>query len=151
LWAVLLFAGCQFAALVCMSLLARRWYNRERARLEAELSEAIRAFITAPDAATASPLAILMDNAATLLASRFVQQIKVMLGGIGSGEAKEAQLALINEASESNPWLAMLSNLMPKRMRNALLKNPQMIGALSKLGGNHSGTGAEVAPRRHRD
>lgn len=128
-------------------------YEAERERLADELTEALRAFITAPDEKTPSPLAVLCDQGATLLAARLVQNVKAMLAGVESGVAKSEQMALIESATKESPWLALLANALPKRVRNALLKNPQMIGALSKVGnlsGNH-GAGDSPAPRRHRE
>jgi hypothetical protein len=128
-------------------------YEAERERLASELTEALRAFITAPDEKTPSPLAVLCDQGATLLAARLVQNVKAMLAGVESGVAKGEQLALIESATKDSPWLSLLANALPKRVRNALLKNPQMIGALSKVGnlsGNH-GAGDSAAPRRHRE
>jgi len=150
--AVLLFAGCQTLVLACFSIVAVRWYNRERSLIENRLSDTMRAFFEAPNADTPSPLAVLVDQFALLFAARLSQQIKAMLSGVESGESKGQQMALINEATSSNPLLAILSSMLPKRIRNRLLSNPQMIGALSKLGSNHQGeSSAETTPRRHRD
>jgi hypothetical protein len=74
-----------------------------------------------------------------------------MLAGVESGESKGEQLSLIDQASSSSPWLAILSNILPKRIRNRLMSNPQMMGALAKLGGNHGAASADVMPRRHRE
>jgi hypothetical protein len=82
----------------------------------------------------------MLDPLATLLAARLVQQLKAMIAGVESGNSKGEQLALINEATAQSPWLAIISAILPKRIRNQLLSNPQMIGALSKIGGggNHN-------------
>lgn len=149
--AALVFAGCQTLVFACLALLARRWYRNEAERLRAEIAEALRSFVTSPDADTPSPLAVIVDQAALLLAARLMQQVKAMLAGVESGESKGEQLALIEQASAGNPWLALLSNILPKRIRNSLMRNPAMIGALSKLGNNHGGSDAARAPRRHRD
>jgi hypothetical protein len=112
----------------------------------------VRLFVTSPDENTPSPLAVIVDQMSTLLAARLVQNIKQMISGVESGAAKGEQLALIEEASASSPWVALLANMLPKRLRNQLMKNPQMLGALARMGGgNHNATGAEVAPRRHHD
>jgi hypothetical protein len=148
--AALVFAGCQCLVLGCFALLLRRWYLREISRIQDEISEAVRTFVSSPGPDLPSPLAVFMDNVALLLAARLVQQVKAMLAGVESGESKGEQLALIEEATQGSPWLALLSGILPKRIRNKLMKNPQMIGWLSNLGGNHSAA-ANVAPRRHRE
>jgi hypothetical protein len=151
--AALVIAGSQALVLGCFAWLLRRWYISERQRIVDEIELAIRTAVTPPDADTPSPLAVLIDQAAILLAARLVQQVKAMLAGVESGESKGEQLALISESSKANPWLALLSGILPARIRTKLMRNPQMIGALSKigagLGGNH-GTAAEM-PHRHRD
>jgi hypothetical protein len=97
-------------------------------------------------------LAQLTDVLATLLAARLVQQVKAMLAGVESGASKGEQLALIENATQDNPWLAILSTILPKRLKSKLLSNPQMIGALSKLGGFGGNHGAgEPVPRKHRE
>jgi hypothetical protein len=152
IFAALVFAGSQALVLGCFAFLLRRFYRSERQRIVDEISEAVQTFATSPDPDTPSPLAVMIDQAALLLAARLMQQAKAMLAGVESGESKGEQLALINEATGGNPWLALLSGILPARIRNKLMKNPQMIGALSKIGagGNHSST-AEVSPRRHRE
>lgn len=139
-WLVLVLGGCQSLVFVCTLLLARRWYESERERLAAEVHAALESFVKSPNADTPSPLAILMDSAATLLAARLAQQLKAMLSGVESGEAKGEQLSLIAQASEGNPLTALLAGILPARIRNKLMKNPQMLGALSRIGGggNHT-------------
>jgi hypothetical protein len=148
---ILVSAGCLVVVCTCFGLLGWLWYRRERRRLLDELSDSVRAFVSAPDPDTPSPLAVLLDQAATLFAARLAQQLKAMLAGVESGEAKGEQLALINEATAHNPWLAIVSSILPKRIRNKLLSNPQMIGALSRLGGNHQAEAAAPVLHRHRD
>jgi hypothetical protein len=137
--AALVFSGCQVLVFTCICLAARHWYHQELARIRAEISEGIRDFVTAPDENTPSPLAVVADSVSLLLAARLMQQVKAMLAGVESGASKGEQLAMITDAAESSPVIAFLANILPKRIRNQLLKNPQMIGALAKLGGGSSG------------
>jgi hypothetical protein len=147
------FAGCQALALACFGLLAVRWYHHERQRLRDDLEAAVRGFVEAPDAETPSPLAAFVDHIALLLAARLVQQVKAMLAGVESGAAKGEQLAMFEAAAEQSPWIGLIGGMLPKRIRNQLMKNPQMIGALSRLGsgGNGTRTDAAAAPRKHHD
>lgn len=151
IFAVLVFATCQALVFTVFAAIGLRWYGRERQRIADELQAALRSFIQPPDSETPSPLAVILDNAATLLAARMVQQVKAMLAGIESGEAKGQQLALIEEVSSKNPWVALLSNILPRRIRNGLMKNPQMLGALSSLGGNHRSDSEAPYVRKHRE
>lgn len=151
--AALVFTGCQTLVLSCFAFLAIRWYRSESSRLRDEISSAVQQFFSPPDADTPSPMAVLIDQAALVLAARLAQQVKSMLAGVESGESKGAQLSMITEAAAGSPWMALLSGILPARIRNKLMKNPQMIGALSKLGnlgGNGSPDGAYV-PRRHKE
>jgi formyltetrahydrofolate synthetase len=139
IFVALVLAGCQTLVLACFAFLAVRWYRSEAARIRDEVSEALRTFVTAPDDKTPSPLAVATDMVAMLLAARFMQQLKAMMAGVESGESKAEKDAMIDAATANSPWLALLANIIPKRLRNQLMKNPQMIGALANLGrGNHS-------------
>jgi len=149
--AALVFAGCQFFVLGCFALLLRRWYLREISRIQDEISETVRTFVTSPDADTPSPLAAFLDNVALLLAARLMQQLKAMLAGVESGAAKGEQLAMFEEAAASSPWLSLIAGILPKRLRNALTKNPQMVAALSKLGGGGNHQTEAYTPHKHRD
>jgi hypothetical protein len=152
LLAALVFTACQTLVLSCFAYIAVRWYKRESEETIARISQAAEDFLTPPDADTPSPLALLLDKCALLLSARLVQQVKAMLAGVESGESKGEQLALINEATAGSPWLAMIAGILPKRIRNGLMKNPQMIGALANLGkgNNHQTTDAQPL-RRHRE
>lgn len=140
--AVIVLGCCQSFVFVCTVVLVRRWYERERERLATEVREVLEGFVKSPDAETPSPLAILLDQAALLFSARLAQQLKAMLSGVESGESKGQQLAMLEEASASNPLISLLAGILPARIRNRLMKNPQMIGALSRLGGggNHTPT-----------
>jgi hypothetical protein len=149
--AIALFTICQALVLLCCMELAKRWYRRERDALRSEISEALRSFVEPPNEETPSPLAVLIDQMALLLAGRMVQQIKAMLAGVESGESKGEQLQLIESVSAGNPLLGLLAGILPKRIRNKFLSNPQMLGALSKLGGGSSNGNhdADYVPRKH--
>jgi hypothetical protein len=149
--AALVFAGCQVVVLACFAGIVRAWYNREASRIRGEISEAVQIVVTSPNADTPSPLAVVVDQMAILLAARLVQNVKAMLAGVESGESKGEQMAMIADAAEQSPWLALLANMLPKRIRNQLMKNPQMIGALAKLGGNHHAESAPVGAQKSFD
>jgi hypothetical protein len=72
-----------------------------------------------------------------LFAARLIQYAKDTLSGV-AGKAQQAeQLSMIEDAAAQNPLIGMLSGMLPKRIRNNLLKNPQFLGALSSFGGNN--------------
>lgn len=114
------------------SWLGIRWAANQERRIREEIAESIRAVLTSPDEDTPSPLAAYSDQVATILAARLMQQLKAMIGGVESGAAKalaaEQQLELLDN---SPPELGLLAGILPKRLRNKLLKNPQMVGALT--------------------
>lgn len=118
-------------------LLSVRALNRFRDDVRLEITETIRVFIEAPDSATPSPFAVLIDTFATLFASRALQQVKQMLSGIESKAGQAEQLEMFSKAAEGNPWLGLIAGMVPKRVRNSLIRNPQMMAALSKIGTNH--------------
>ena len=118
--------------------LALRAYERH---LRQEFEETLRAFVSSPDDKTPSPLAVLMDQAATLLAARLAQQLKAMLAGTESGLSKaETQAVEADFLERLPPWAAILATVLPKRLKNQLLRNPQMVGSLAKMVGVNHGS-----------
>lgn len=153
--AVLLVGQALFV--VCLVLLARRWYERERERVRTEIADALRDLVTAPDENTPSALAVFCDQAAILLASRLMQQVKTTMAGVASGQARNENAAQQLELmQQSPPILAAIAGMLPAKLRNKLLANPQMVGALASMfggGGNHSGgssAGGDVRDRFNR-
>jgi len=146
-----MFLTCHTLVLICLFGLSVRLLARAREKMKDEALATLREFISAPDADTPSPLAALTDTFATLLAARLVQNVKAMLAGVESGASKGEQLALMDEAMDKSPWLGLIGGMLPKRLRNSLMRNPQMIAALSRIGGNNHGVTNEgaTAPRRH--
>ena len=149
LWIVCLLLTCHTLVLICLFGLSVRLLARAREKMKDEALATLREFISAPDADTPSPLAALTDTFATLLAARLVQNVKAMLAGVESGASKGEQLALMDEAMDKSPWLGLIGGMLPKRLRNSLMRNPQMVAALSKIGGNNHGVTNEgaTAPR----
>lgn len=155
--AALTFSACLAVVLfvfgTCFALVARHWYESERLRLRQELEAALRSFIESPDGTTQSPLGVMLDSGATLLAARLVNQIKAMLMGVESGLAKRDNAdSLAAGAAGQSPWLALITGMLPTRVRNGLLKNPTILSALSHVGGNHGSTDSTAAVvRKHRN
>jgi len=149
--AIALLVISQCLVFTCLLYSLRRFYLIERERLKDELTEALRSFVTSPNPDTPSPMAVIIDQVALLLSARLVQQVKAMLAGVESGESKGEQLQLIESASAANPMIGFLAGILPKRIRNKLLSNPQMLGALSKLGGGSSNGNhdTDYVPRKH--
>ncbi|MCJ7510305.1 MAG: hypothetical protein MUP14_05420 [Dehalococcoidia bacterium] len=141
-------------AFVIALVIVHRWYEREKESIRQELLDALRQALTSPEKDVPSPVAILADQLATLFAQRTIQAVKATLGGVEKEVARGEQLAMFEEAAGSSPWLGLIAGMIPKKLRNQLMRNPQMVGALAKLAGgtNHSDKGAEVTPpRRHRE
>lgn len=154
----LAFLVSQCLVVACCVYVGRRWYERERRRVQDDISQAVHDLITAPDENTPSPLAVLIDQGALLLSSRLIQHLKAMLAGtesaLSKAEGTERQLELLQSAPS---WVSVVAGILPPRLRKQLLANPQMIGALSNLvgankgGGNHStDTGGSVRDRLQR-
>jgi Pyruvate/2-oxoacid:ferredoxin oxidoreductase gamma subunit len=141
----------QVAVSAGFSLLAVRFYRHEKAQVAQEIADWARSVIEAPNETTPSPLAVLIDQCAIVLATRLVQSVKQTISGVESGAAKGEQLAMFEAAAAESPWIALIGNMLPKRLRNALMKNPQMIGALSKLGGGNNHSAEAMPVRRHRE
>lgn len=151
--AALVFSACQILVFACTFLAVRSYIEAKERKLRQELQDLIRTFLESPDEKTPSPLAVLIDQGATLLAARLVQQIKAMLAGVESGLSKQEGAQMLGEVTEGSPLLGLLAGILPKKIRAGLMKNPQMIGALAGLVSRKNGheTDTAPAPRRHRD
>ncbi len=141
----------------CAWRLVVRWIGRKIEDEKAELALHIRAYVEPHSDDTLSPLALVADDFATLLAGRLWQHVEARMRG-GNAQTtlelnKEEEAAL----TASNPGAALAMAFLPKKIKNMLKKNPMMLGALSNLaggggqpgGGDHGNTG--YAGRKHRD
>lgn len=141
IYLALVFSACQILVAGCFLVLVHWYIDQQKRKIRKEIEDLVRTIITAPDEKTPSPLAVIIDQGALLLAARLMQQLKAMLAGTESGlskaEGAEVQLSMLEGAP---PWASLVLGILPKRLRSQLLKNPQMIGALSAMtGGNHAG------------
>lgn len=136
----IVFGVCQILVFACFAVFIHWYVGYQERRIRKEIEDLVRAFLTAPDDKTPSPLAMLVDQGALLLASRLMQQLKAMLAGTESGLAKgenrQLQLDMMDNAP---PWASMILGILPARLRNQLLRNPQMVGQLARMTGNHAG------------
>lgn len=149
IYLALVFSACQILVVACTLVAVKYWYHMEKERIRRELEDLVHYLITSPDEKTPSPLAVLIDQGALLVASRLVQQLKAMLAGTESALSKAEGAARQLELLESAPpWVSMLAGILPPRLRSQLMKNPQMVGALGAMlsgrnkgesspGGNH--------------
>jgi len=157
LYAITALLACLILVQLAIALSAAVWLRAKELEVRREISDSIHDLITTPDEDTPSKLAIYADLAATLLAARFIQQIKTMLNGVASGEARLEQAAQMQEAlSGAPPWLGMLAGLLPKKLTRQLLNRPELVGALKGFaggGGNHKqpSSSGGIQSRMHYD
>lgn len=152
--AALVFLACQILVCLGFCIAIRIYVDRKVREWRQSIEDLVRSFVEAPDEKTPSPLAVLMDQGATLLAARLMQQLKAMLAGVESGLSKQESTELLANAANGSPFLGMLAGILPKRIRAGLMKNPQMIGALANLvnrDNGHQAIDTEPVRRRHRD
>ena len=137
-----------FCNVAAFSLFALSAIRLER-RIRHDLTAAVEALLAPGDDNQPSALAVYSDQVATIFAGRIIQQVKAAAGGVASGVAKEAQADGLAALAGSNPWLALLSGLLPKKYRNMLLSSPQFTGQLSLLN-NGNGNAKDVSDVRQR-
>ena len=140
----LLFIACFSLVLAVWTLSVGFVLTRKERKLRAELSEALQSFVSADDG-TPSPLAIVMDQAAMLLAARLAQQVKTMLAGVSNGASAEASNAQMEALGSAPGWLGLLANIIPKSLKKKMLKNPQIFSALSQFAGMNGKNGGAQA------
>jgi len=140
--AILGCTACLLLVFVSTVVLSARWLGKKEQSIRDELSE----FLAAPDPTTPSPLAVAMDQFALLCAARLMQQLKATLAGAESGESKQATASTLASLSSASPLVQVLAGIIPKKLRNSLIRNPQMVGALQKLvmGKNTHGDGYQA-------
>jgi len=142
--AILLTLACSFLVQCATIILAGRWLRAKEEELRAELGDMLHSLVTPPDEKTPAPLAQYADVIATLLAARFVQQVKTMLAGTASGESRaETGMVVAESMAGLPPVLGVLAQMLPKNLQKKLLSNPQMVGALGSAfgagrGNNHT-------------
>ena len=131
--------------LVVMLWFMRGLSSAER-RAREDLKASIRTFVTPAKEGDASPLALLVDQCAVVLAGRLMQQLQQRASGISSGMARQELAETQAEISGASPWLGMLSAFLPKKFKNQLLRNPQMVGQLAMFGKNNGGQDTVPGP-----
>ena len=116
---------------------AKRVLARKEVEIEARLTSLVQQFITSPTPDTPSPLALLIDQTATVFASRLVGHVQQVLNASRGGERKVENMAALEAAEGAlasiNPGLTVLASLLPKRFKSSLIRNPQFTGALSSM------------------
>lgn len=148
----ILFAIClgvvQALTVVTVAILFGRYVRRKEEEYARRLLEAWKDITESPDENTPSQLAQYADLFATVLAGRLMQQVKTAMAGKLSGQARSEQAEAMGEAMAGlPPWMAVAAALLPKRLTKQLLTNPQMLGAFTKVAGNHSSSPASSQGR----
>lgn len=129
------------ATQAAVGVLLIRCFRDMENRARRDLVTGLRAIVEPPAEGQPSALAVYSDQFATLLAGRFLQTIRASMAGGASVEAKASEAQALGAVAGSNPWLALLAGLLPKRFRNQLLSSPQFTSQLSMFG-----QGAQAAP-----
>jgi hypothetical protein len=120
----------------------RRVLRAETDAIMAEIGQSLLDFVTAPDDKTPSLMAAYVDQIALVFSARLYQQITGKLASSVGGENLGKNLAVADEMMQSNPILSIAAAFLPKSLRNTMLRNPQFVGALSKMG-NRNGGGSD--------
>lgn len=145
------------AVLVLLALgqtLVMLWFIRglraAELRARADLQAAVRSFVTPAAEGEPSPLAVLVDQCAVVLAGRLMQQLQQRAAGMSSGEARQELSQNEAAVTAGSPWLGLLAAMLPKRFKNQLMRNPQMLGQLQMWpkGNNHNEPDAESVRSR---
>lgn len=139
----------QAGTLIVLFRFASGLRNAE-SRLRQDVQQTVLSFINSPGQDKPSPLAILIDNTATVFAGRIIQQIKQGAAGVASGVSKAEDAAALGEVSQVNPMAALMAGLLPKKFKKQLLANPQMLQQLSMFGGAAGGNGHLPQSNDHR-
>jgi len=154
--AISVLLACSLLVQVFAVVAARRWMRDKEDELRAELADMLHNLVTPPDEKTPAPLAQYADVVSTLLAARFVQQVKTMLAGTASGESRaETGMVVAESMAGLPPILGVLAQMLPKNLQKKLLSNPQMVGALGSAfgggrGNNHSEPHSEIGSVQER-
>lgn len=120
-------------------------------RVRTDLSNSIRSCLTPAKEGEPSPIAVFADQLAIIFAARIMQQIKQATSGIASGQSKQESAEALEAVTGSSPALGILAAMLPKSIRNKMIRNPQMLRQLSLFRGGGNGadsdTGSSVTAR----
>jgi len=152
---VVLLIFLQIFAVVGLCYWIRREISRKQNEIEDKLRESLTQFVSSPDDSTPSPLAVLVDQTATVFAGRLVGHVKAILSAAQGGNmaaANSAELDIAESAlAQSNPGLGMLAQLLPKKFKRGLLKNSQFTGALSNMLNKGNGSSTNTSSNKIKD
>lgn len=144
---------CQIITMLGLALLFKMWADAKQRQIEKRIDASLRGFIESADEKTPSPLAVIVDQFAVVFAGRLVQQLTAGLRSSVGGQNKHENEAMadLSEAAltSGNPWLGLVANILPKKLKRTLLANPQMAQALATRlnGGNHSSADDDFSNR----
>lgn len=96
------------------------------------IMRALRSYFEAPDQESPSQFGLLVEVIAQLFAQKLVSNLKNVIGGMNSADAKNAERAELSAIKQANPVLGNLDNLLPKRWK----KNADLIKLAAAFLGN---------------
>lgn len=114
-------------------------FRNAQAEVFQTVQQSLTAFVTPPSPDAPSPLAILADQLAIVFAGRIMQQLRAAAAGIASGQSRDELADGAAQIAGASPMASILMGLLPKKYRNQLIRNPQMVAQLGLFGGNNTG------------
>lgn len=114
-------------------------------RLYETVQSSLTRFVSPGQEGEPSPLAVLVDQCAIILAGRIMQQLKNTAAGVASGQARHDLAVAEQELAGQSPLLGTLAAILPKKLRNQLIRHPQMLGQLGLFGPRNGETPSEVS------
>jgi len=94
--------------------------------LKRRIMRAFIAYFTSPDQETPSQFAVLIDTIAQAIAARLVQQVKSVVMGMNSADAKAEKRGQLELIKQNNPSLAGLASILPK----SWVRNPEVLQSI---------------------
>ena len=146
----LLTALVLMGALNALLLLSVLFGLRSAQRKARDLEAGIRSFLTAPDANTPSPLALIVDQLAQVVARGVIAQAQTTIMGIKSGASRAAASAEAQANMARYPWLSVLAQLMPGAAKS-LAKNPALLNLAGSMLQRNQGQQQQQQPAPGRD
>lgn len=120
-------------------------------QLVADVSNSIRSCLIPAKEGEPAPIAAFADQIAIIFAARIMQQIKQATSGIASGQSRQESAEALEAVTGSSPALGILAAMLPKSIRNKMIRNPQMLRQLSLFRGGGNGAesdgGSSIAAR----
>ena len=147
--AAIMVSLAQIMSFVAFGWLLRVWADRKQAEIERRIDTAIRSWVEPPEEGKPSQVALVMQEAGTVIGQAAARSIMATFGAEASHEARVANGASEVLEAQANPLMSFLAG--GRRGKGAALQRlTQLVMPLLTKAGNHgTESGREKRPNKY--